>query len=197
MGRKKRELRLQVLLNSQPVGVLSRQAGGEVQFKYLPSWLENPEAVHISNSLHLRENTYIGPSVTSYFDNLLPDNDDIRERLSARVNAESSAPLDLLAEIGRDCVGALQIIPEGLSLTNPDRIEARKLNDSEIAEILRTVRTALLGWCEKEISGYQSPGRRKRRRYLNGTELGTNRRELLPQATYSSSPWANSRTASI
>ena len=52
-----------------------------------------------------------GDSVRNYFDNLLPDNADIRERLRQRYRLPSTEVFDLLQALGRDCVGALQLLP--------------------------------------------------------------------------------------
>lgn len=48
----------------------------------------------------------------NFFDNLLPDNPEIRGRILARYNADSIQPFDLLARIGADTVGALQLLPK-------------------------------------------------------------------------------------
>ena len=44
--------------------------------------------------------------VEAFFDNLLPDNRQIRERIQRRFHTPSIGAFDLLQEIGRDCVGA-------------------------------------------------------------------------------------------
>jgi serine/threonine-protein kinase HipA len=54
-----------------------------------------------------------GPHVSHYFEGLLPDSDIIRKRVAARFKTGSIEAVDLLAAIGRDCVGALQLLPEG------------------------------------------------------------------------------------
>jgi HipA-like protein len=52
--------------------------------------------------------------VESFFENLLPDSRAIRERIQRRFNTRSATAFDLLSQIGRDCVGALQLLPEGV-----------------------------------------------------------------------------------
>ncbi|HEY8681579.1 MAG TPA: HipA N-terminal domain-containing protein, partial [Rhodanobacter sp.] len=47
-----------------------------------------------------------GDKVAAYFENLIPDNQRILQRSRNRYEARSTAPFDLLAAIGRDCVGA-------------------------------------------------------------------------------------------
>ncbi len=47
----------------------------------------------ISLSLPLREERYSGAEVSAYFDNLLPDNDQIRRKVAERVGAEGTDAL--------------------------------------------------------------------------------------------------------
>ncbi len=50
---------------------------------------------------------YRGAVVQNYFDNLLPDSDGIRRRLAQHFRTDGIAPHQLLAAVGRDCVGAM------------------------------------------------------------------------------------------
>jgi serine/threonine-protein kinase HipA len=55
--------------------------------------------------------TIAGPVVANFFDNLLPDDERIRRRVSARFKTGSTDVFELLQAIGRDCVGAVQLLP--------------------------------------------------------------------------------------
>lgn len=79
------------------------------------------------------------------FDNLLPDNADIRRRVAGRVGAEGDHSYSLLAAVGRDCVGALQFLPEEEPVTPVGTIEAEALDDDGVASILRNLGRAPLG----------------------------------------------------
>ena len=79
------------------------------------------------------------------FNNLLPDNDQIRRRLAARVRAGGYDAYSLLAAIGRDCVGALQFLPEGSDPGPAGSLEGRPLRDTEIAELLGDLKRTPLG----------------------------------------------------
>ncbi|VDR27348.1 Serine/threonine-protein kinase HipA [Raoultella terrigena] len=50
-------------------------------------------------------------AVFNYFDNLLPDSPLVRDRIVKRYQARSKQPFDLLAEVGRDSVGAVTLLP--------------------------------------------------------------------------------------
>ena len=87
---------------------------------------------------------YSGLIVENYFDNLLPDSLPLRNRLQARVGADSGRCFDLLARIGRDCVGAMQLLPEGEQVEIRS-VRAQPLTEEEIAAILRNYQAMPLG----------------------------------------------------
>lgn len=127
---------LNVFLNGRLVGQLRRESSGAVDFRYDPGWLAWDNAIPVSLSLPLREDRYIGAPVIAVFDNLLPDNQDIRRRLAERSSAEGPDLYSLLAAIGRDCVGALQFMPDGMEAGTVGPIEARALSDEDMAALL-------------------------------------------------------------
>src|SRR5215469_6387296 len=112
MARQRTRIPLNVFLNGRLVGRLNRQTSGAIDFAYDRSWLTWEHALPVSLSLPLREDRTIGAPVIAVFDNLLPDSQPIRRRIAERVHADSVDTYSLLAAIGRDCVGALQCLPE-------------------------------------------------------------------------------------
>lgn len=50
---------------------------------------------------------------------------------------QDAGGVDLLAEIGRDCVGALQILPDGQTPGDVRTIDATPLAEPEVAALLR------------------------------------------------------------
>jgi len=81
----------------------------------------------------------------NFFENLLPDNEAVRFRMQARFKAKSSRCYDLLWHAGRDCVGAIQFLPESEPMPEIKKIVAHPLTDSEISEVLQNYKTAPLG----------------------------------------------------
>lgn len=78
--------------------------------------------------------------------NLLPDSQAIRERLARRFQAGSTDAFTLLSEIGQDCVGALQVLPDNVDPEPIQNIQAVPLSRAEVAQILRnTLAPELLG----------------------------------------------------
>jgi serine/threonine-protein kinase HipA len=76
---------------------------------------------------------------------LLPDDPTIRDKIAARERADSAGIFDLLAAIGRDCVGALRFVAEGNALGDPQQMSYRPVDDKEIADRMASLATNPLG----------------------------------------------------
>jgi serine/threonine-protein kinase HipA len=116
-----------------------------MQLAYASEWLVSENSRPLSLSLPLGHHPLHGAAVEFFFDNLLPDNDAIRKRIQTRFGAVSDRCFDLLWHIGRDCVGAVQLLPETAETPGVKAIVAEPLTDAEIAETLRNYRTMPLG----------------------------------------------------
>jgi len=145
MARPRTRIPLMVYLNSRLVGRLTRQASGAVDFQYDAAWLSWEHALPVSLSLPLREDRYIGDPIMAVFDNLLPDNEQVRRRMAERVKADGHDAYSLLAAVGRDCVGALQFLPEGTLPNAPGSVKGQRVEESEIAQIIRELGQKPLG----------------------------------------------------
>ena len=99
----------------------------------------------------LREAAYQGAAVYDFFNNLLPDAREIRERIVARFGADSTEPFDILSKTGRDCVGAIQLLLEPSPAPDIKAIHAKLLNDTQLAAILNGYQSAApLGMLREE-----------------------------------------------
>jgi serine/threonine-protein kinase HipA len=148
--RTKKNPPLRVLLNGRDVGLLSRAASGAIDFKYDRDWLDWENAIPVSLSLPLREDRYIGEPVLAVFENLLPDNEKIRDRVAARVRASGTDAFSLLSKIGKDCVGALQFLRDGADAGKAGAIEGNPISDEAIARKLKDLKTNPLGMEEHD-----------------------------------------------
>jgi serine/threonine-protein kinase HipA len=135
---------LAVWMNGVRMGTWSLPARGPQEFSYDEAWLRSSQFRPLSLSLPagIGVTTLRGSAVESWFDNLLPDSDAIRRRAQARFQTASTSAFDLLAAIGRDCAGAVQLLPPEQEPCDFDRIEARPLSELEIGQRLRTVTAA-------------------------------------------------------
>jgi len=144
MGRRKAHMPLNVFLNRRLAGRLSKEAGGAIAFQYDRSWLEWQHSFAISLSLPTREAAYTGAPVAAVFDNLLPDNDSVRRKVAERTGAEGVDAYSLLERIGRDCVGALQFLPDGAE-DDDHSVRGEPIDDDEIERVLANLARAPLG----------------------------------------------------
>ncbi|SDR27648.1 serine/threonine-protein kinase HipA [Paraburkholderia fungorum] len=148
MGRPTHSQALSVWANGERVGVWRLPARGPMEFAYDPAWVESAAGRPLSLSLPFTPGNMAqkGPRVLNYFDNLLPDSEAIRKRIAQRYQTDTLDAFDLLQAIGRDCVGAVQLLPEDDAPVGVDRIEGTPLSDSEIEAMLaRTVSTPPIG----------------------------------------------------
>ncbi|MEW8050675.1 MAG: type II toxin-antitoxin system HipA family toxin [Candidatus Thiodiazotropha sp.] len=145
MGRKRRSRALDVYVGTSLVGSYMRAASAATRFRYDPQWLESEHAFPISRSLPLSDRVWSGDEANAYFDGLLPDDQTVRDKIASREDADSAGTFDLLAAIGRDCVGALRFVPEGNDPGDPVKMTHRPVTDEEIAERLATLAHNPLG----------------------------------------------------
>lgn len=145
MGRKKHNTPINVFLGSRLVGQWNRAASGAVAFKYHTDWLNWEHASPVSLSMPLGDASFTGETVLAVFDNLLPDNDPIRNRVAQRVGAAGADAFSLLSIIGRDCVGALRFVPSDEEPQVSDTLTGNELSDDEIETRLKQLDLAPLG----------------------------------------------------
>jgi serine/threonine-protein kinase HipA len=143
MSRRAKPNRLNIWMNGIPVGYWETTRQGE-RLAYFDDWLADQQSRPLSLSLPFVPGNppYRGQVVTDYFDNLLPDSDAIRRRLAQRHQAGGTDPFQLLAKLGRDCVGAIQLLPEDEAPTDLYEINGEALNSAGIAQRLRNTTLA-------------------------------------------------------
>ena len=138
MGRKSHTRTLYCSMNGFPVGKLYLKKG-RMSFEYAREWLAVDGARAISLSLPMQSAEIADDAVDAYFDNLLPDSAAIREHIKDRLGAESTKPFDLLASVGKDCVGALTFTnaPATGEMPTPS---LTPLSEGEVAQMIRETR---------------------------------------------------------
>jgi serine/threonine-protein kinase HipA len=136
-GRPSRSRALDVWMNGELVGRWTLAGAGH-RFSYHAAWLSSPNARPLSLSLPLAQGSdaFSGEPVEHYFDNLLPDSLAIRKRLAGRFGAASTRAFDLIEKIGRDCVGAVMLLPAGADAPAVRTIEAEPLSESQVERLL-------------------------------------------------------------
>ncbi|WP_397474553.1 type II toxin-antitoxin system HipA family toxin [Pusillimonas sp.] len=143
MGRRSHTQALYLWMNGAFVGTWSVRPHVGDTLQYDSGWAASGQGRPLSLSLPFTPGNqpHRGNAVRAYFENLLPDSQDIRERVARRFQAGSTEAFALLAEVGRDCVGALQILPDNVPPEGVQEVKATPLNDAQVAKVLRNTLT--------------------------------------------------------
>ena len=146
---------LSVWMNGEQVGLWTQGRGNTQKLTYVDSWLKSPHCRSLSLSLPISANlTITGPIVENYFDNLLPDNERIRKRIAQLYKTKSQDAFDLLEQIGRDCVGAVQLLPPDEMPRAWNQLQFDPLNTAQIAQLLRDTPNSQ-GFLDREREDYR------------------------------------------
>ena len=159
-----------VWMNGERVGEWGTLRGaGTPFFRYEQSWANSPHGRALSLSLPVTVDREVrGPAVEYYFDNLLPDSAEIRRRIRTRFKTRSSDAFDLLTAIGRDCVGAVQLLPPKAEPMGWDRVDAMPLSEDAVEQTLRDVTLATpLGRTEQDDFRISLAGAQEKTAFLH------------------------------
>jgi serine/threonine-protein kinase HipA len=141
-----------VWMNGERVGTWGTLRTGRPFFHYEDSWVQSRHARALSLSLPITADHEVrGPAVENFFDNLLPDNTAIRSRIRTQYQTRSVDAFDLLSAIGRDCAGAVQLMPPGEEPVGWNRVDATPRTEDEVERTLRDMTvTTPFGPAEQE-----------------------------------------------
>jgi len=108
-------LALDVRLDSSenPVGVLVRDQRGGLAFAYDRAYVSQPGAISLSLSLPLTAEPFEEAVARPFFDNLLQERDGALSDIMAREGIARDDIAGLLFHLGKDCAGALSVLPAG------------------------------------------------------------------------------------
>lgn len=125
---------LAVWMNGEHVADWTVGRTGKHLLTYTPAWLASPQSRPLSLSLPFTATRQIeGAVVERYFDNLLPDSDSIRKHISTRFKTKGASTFALLEAIGRDCVGAVQLLPPDHAPDGFDALKYEPLTTAQVA----------------------------------------------------------------
>jgi serine/threonine-protein kinase HipA len=137
-GRRPHSRALSIWANGVRMGTWHLPTRGPMELAYDPAWATSEFGRPLSLSLPIPlDNAPIkGDPVLNYFDNLLPDSEAIRKRIARRFQTDTLDTFDLLQAIGRDCVGAVQLLGVDEVPTGVEQIDGTPLSDAEIETLL-------------------------------------------------------------
>lgn len=153
--------KLDVYLSKIFAGVFEQNSsgGGALSFTYDEEYLKSKSAAPLSISLSLRSEAFGHNQTKSFFSGLLPDEDQ-RNVLARKLKLSPKNPFALLAEVGRDCAGAIEILHRGEKPPSYDEGSVEPLSEDRLYEILGTMYTNPLlstdGNIRMSLAGAQS-----------------------------------------
>jgi serine/threonine-protein kinase HipA len=135
---------LDVYLGGRYSGTLHRSRD-RVRFVYDDSYRKDPAATPLSCALPLTASEHPSDRVEPFLWGLLPENEAVLQRWARTFRVSARRPLELLAAVGRDLPGAVQmLIPGQTPATDTDEVEW--LSAEEVAAELRRVRIDEAAW---------------------------------------------------
>jgi len=152
MGRLSHSRTLSIWTNGQRVGTWTFNRRGEHSLQYDAQWMNSAAGRPLSLSLPFTgEIALKGDRVRNFFDNLLPDSEAIRLRIATRFKTGSAEAFDLLQAIGRDCVGAVQLLGDDEEPKDVQQISGTLLSESDIEQLLiQSTRSGPMGNLEDQ-----------------------------------------------
>ncbi len=126
---------LDVYLHRHLIGQLIQKDNGHTVFDYVESWLSNPTAITLSQSLPLSKRHFNRNDCRAFFAGVLPD-ESKREIIARNLGISARNDFAMLERIGGECAGAVTFVPEGATLLEPDNAY-RPLSPPELADTIR------------------------------------------------------------
>jgi serine/threonine-protein kinase HipA len=142
---------LAVILGGRVVAHVERTRAGVLRLTYEPD-ARGETDTPVSLSLLPTVGTFTGDSVDGFLWGLLPDNDRALTAIGSRYRADPRDPLSLLAAVGKDCAGAVQ-------LCTPDEVDATIDRDGTLVPVTESdIEMRLAELRTDENAGWVMPG---------------------------------------
>ena len=158
----KSQSQLIALLDGRVVGTVSRGPRQRYRFVYESDWRSADESYPLSLSMPLTAAEHGHKEVEAFLWGLLPDNERTLDQYARTFGVSARNPLALLAHIGADCAGAVQLIPpEQLEQLEGTQAEAQVawIGDDEVARELRSAKeTGLPGRDRSTVGRFSLAG---------------------------------------
>mgnify|MGYP001791225496 FL=1 len=133
---------LTVLLHGHVVGHLTLNEYGEPSFTYAEDWLERNSPYPISASLPLQSEAFDRRASLPFFEGLLPEATQ-RTAVARALGVSERNEFRLLAELGGEVAGAVEIWPDGTEPTQPsdDDSKNKKLGEDALVHLIERLPT--------------------------------------------------------
>lgn len=101
---------LHVYLNGTPIGMLLQSSSGNTTFEY-GAYRDRIGATPLSLSMPMTRRLHKKRAVDAFLKGLLPDSPKRLDQLASEFGVSPRNPFALLAHVGEDAAGAVQILP--------------------------------------------------------------------------------------
>jgi len=139
---------LAIIVDGLMMGEIRKDKRSRLTLAYDTDWRQTQDAYPLSLSMPLVVAEHEHTKIEPWLWGLLPDNEAILARWGQRFQISPRNPFALLAHVGEDCAGAIQIV-------QPERADALRmqpagqvewLDDKDIAERIRLLRKDQAAW---------------------------------------------------
>ena len=114
---------LKVLLTDKVIGEVTQRVSGNYRFEYASEWQGNPRHIPLSRSMPLQQQRHRTRPIANFMWGLLPDNERILDEWAKRFHVSARNPFALLAAVGEDCPGAVQLVPPDIELSGRENLK--------------------------------------------------------------------------
>lgn len=108
-------MRLNVMIEiegrSVRAGVIEGESLEDSCFRYLDEYMDDPDAAPISVSLPFQDEPFTAAQTAIFFDGLLPEGF-TRKTVAKRLRADDKDYIAILRDLGRECLGAIQVLED-------------------------------------------------------------------------------------
>jgi len=152
---------LDVYLHGEQIGGLFPTGDGGYSFAYYPDLVEKFGAgkAMLSNSLPLRTEPFGPDASRSYVEGLLPQGTR-RDTIAHELGLDPADGYGLIAELGRDCLGAVTFLPEGKPEEPRDAASPAWLSDAELEEVVQAPPSRFFDPSRPQRMRFALPGER-------------------------------------
>ena len=139
--------RLVVLLSGVVAGVVTQDGQGRLTLRYDEQWRSSPSVFPVSLSMPTAAREHADRVVRAFLWGLLPDNESVLERWARAHHVSARNPFALLAHVGEDCAGAVQLVtPERVDALTAGDGGVEWIDEQEVARRLRVLRRDPAAW---------------------------------------------------
>ena len=141
------EISIEISGSQVHVGDITGNSSSDGVFTYSSDYIRSPYARPISISLPLQEKSFSEIQTRNFFDGLLPEGF-VRRAIAKDIQKDEKDYINILSELGQECLGAIQIGNYGESVT-PEYVrmspaEVKELANEGVSKSINLVKKAHL-----------------------------------------------------